>query len=106
MLGNFGFVLILSIVAFIIPLAAIVLGALLGPKRPDAIKNAILAKIPDAPVNVGGGGGHFTIEVTSPAFAGKNKVESQRLVYGAIAHLMKGDLAPVHAVDSLVTRLP
>lgn len=40
MLGNFGFVLILSIVAFIIPLAAIVLGALLGPKRPDAIKNA------------------------------------------------------------------
>ena len=73
---------------------------------PDAIKNAILAKIPDAAVNVGGGGGHFTIEVTSPAFAGKNKVESQRLVYGAIAHLMKGDLAPVHAVDSLVTRLP
>jgi acid stress-induced BolA-like protein IbaG/YrbA len=73
---------------------------------PDAIKTAILDKIPDASVHVGGGGGHYTIEVVSPVFAGKNKVESQRLVYGAIAHLMKGDTAPVHAVDSLVTRLP
>ena len=72
----------------------------------DAIKDAILQEIPDAAVVVGGGGGHFTIEVTSPVFTGKNKVESQRLVYGAIAHLMKGDLAPVHAVDSLVTRVP
>lgn len=72
---------------------------------PDAIKDAILQKIPDAVVVVGGGGGHFTIDVTSPVFTGKNKVESQRLVYSAIAHLMKGDLAPVHAVDSLVTRV-
>jgi acid stress-induced BolA-like protein IbaG/YrbA len=72
----------------------------------DAIKDAILEKIPGASVVVGGGGGHYTIEVLSPVFQGKNKVESQRLVYGAIAHLMKGDLAPVHAVDSLVTRVP
>ena len=40
MLGNFGFVLILSTVAFIIPLAAIVVGKLLAPRRPDAIKNS------------------------------------------------------------------
>lgn len=73
---------------------------------PDAIKASILEKIPDAAVKVEGGGGHFTIEVVAPVFAGKNKVESQRLVYGAITHLMKGDLAPVHAVDSLVTRTP
>jgi hypothetical protein len=33
-------------------------------------------------------------------------LESQRLVYSAIAHLMKGDLAPVHAVDKLKTRVP
>ena len=37
-------------------------------------------------------------------FAGKSMLESQRLVYGAIAHLMKGDGAPVHAVDKLTTR--
>jgi acid stress-induced BolA-like protein IbaG/YrbA len=32
-------------------------------------------------------------------FTGKNMVDSQRIVYGAIAHLMKGNVAPVHAVD-------
>ncbi len=73
---------------------------------PSAIRAAILEKIPGADVKVDGGGGHFTIEVTSPVFAGKNQVESQRLVYGAIAHLMKGDAAPVHAVDSLKTKTP
>ena len=31
-------------------------------------------------------------------------LESQRLVLGSIKHLMAGDLAPVHAVDSIVTR--
>lgn len=73
----------------------------------EAIHRAILEKIPDAQVVVGGGGGgHFTIQVVSPAFADKNMVESQRLVYGAIAHLMKGDGAPVHAIDKLTTSAP
>jgi acid stress-induced BolA-like protein IbaG/YrbA len=73
----------------------------------DAIRGAILEKIPDAAIVVeSGSGGHFTIAVVSPVFAGKNMVESQRLVYGAIAHLMKGDGAPVHAVDSLITKTP
>ena len=40
MLEQYGFVLILSVIAFIIPLIAIVVGALLGPKRPDPVKNA------------------------------------------------------------------
>jgi stress-induced morphogen len=44
--------------------------------------------------------------VVSPAFAGLGMLESQRLVYSAIAHLMQGDLAPVHAVDRLKTRVP
>jgi acid stress-induced BolA-like protein IbaG/YrbA len=71
---------------------------------PDAIKQAIEEKIADSSAEVTGGGGHFNIVVTSPAFAGKSMLESQRLVYGAIAHLMAGDMAPVHAVDSLKTR--
>jgi acid stress-induced BolA-like protein IbaG/YrbA len=70
----------------------------------DAIREAIDKALPDALVIVGGGGGHFTIEVVSPLFEGKNMLQSQRLVLGAIAHLMKGDRAPVHAVDSLRTR--
>lgn len=70
----------------------------------EAIREAVRGKIDGAVVDVSGGNGHFTIAVTSPVFAGKNMVESQRLVYGAIAHLMKGDRAPVHAVDRLTTR--
>jgi stress-induced morphogen len=71
----------------------------------EAIRLAILDRIPDATVMVeAGSGGHFTIDVVSPVFSGKNMVESQRLVYGAIAHLMKGDGAPVHAVDRLTTK--
>ena len=72
----------------------------------EAIREAVRAKIEGASVDVSGDNGHFTIAVTSPVFAGKNMVESQRLVYGAIAHLMKGDRAPVHAVDRLTTRTP
>ena len=70
----------------------------------DRIGNAIRAELSDADVQVtGGGGGHFTIAVTSKAFAGKSIMESHRLVYAAIAPLMKGEGAPVHAVDSLKT---
>ena len=72
----------------------------------DALREAIQQAIPGAHAVVGGGGGHFTIEVESSAFAGKGMLESQRMVYSAIAHLMKGDAPPVHAVDSSKTRTP
>ncbi|HTN88133.1 BolA/IbaG family iron-sulfur metabolism protein [Sorangium sp. So ce388] len=73
---------------------------------PDALKRAIEEKIEGSTAEVTGGGGHFNLVVTSPVFAGKSMLESQRLVYGAIAHLMAGDQAPVHAIDSLKTRTP
>ena len=44
------------------------------------------------------------LSVTSPEFTGKSMLASQRLVYGAIAHLMSGDRAPIHAVDTLTTK--
>jgi acid stress-induced BolA-like protein IbaG/YrbA len=72
----------------------------------EAIRTAIIAKIPDARVDVSGGGGHYTIGVVSTVFAGKGMLESQRLVLGAIKHLLAGERAPVHAVDSLTTRTP
>ncbi len=72
----------------------------------DALREAIERQVPHSRAEVNGSGGHFSIEVTSPEFAGKSMLESQRMVYGAIAHLMKGDMAPVHAVDSLKTRTP
>ena len=72
----------------------------------DAVRSSIAKVIPDAKIEVSGGGGHYTIVVISTIFAGKRPLESQRLVYGAIAHLMAGDAAPVHAVDSLKTLTP
>ena len=46
------------------------------------------------------------VAVVSTAFEGKRILEQQRLVYSAIAHLMAGDTAPVHAVDRMVCKTP
>ncbi|HEY4243251.1 MAG TPA: BolA/IbaG family iron-sulfur metabolism protein [Kofleriaceae bacterium] len=73
---------------------------------PDAITTSIKERMPDAEVEVSGGGGHFSIKVVSTAFAGKSMLESQRLVLSSIKHLINGNAAPVHAVDSLVTKTP
>ncbi len=68
----------------------------------DTLRASILEALPGAEVTVvAGGPGHFEIRVVSEAFAGKNRVKQQQLVYGAIAHLMSGANAPVHAVDRL-----
>lgn len=72
----------------------------------DAISSSVKGQMPDAVVEVAGGGGHYRIVVVSTAFAGKTMLQSQRLVLSAIKHLINGDRAPVHAVDSLVTRTP
>jgi acid stress-induced BolA-like protein IbaG/YrbA len=70
------------------------------------IEDAIRAALPGCEVSARGSGGHFEIRVVSAAFAGKRTLEKQRLVYAAIAHLMQGDAAPVHAVDKLETLTP
>jgi acid stress-induced BolA-like protein IbaG/YrbA len=69
-----------------------------------AIRDAIGAKISGARVEVNGGGGHYSIDVTSAQFSGMGMLASQRLVYGAIAHLMSGAQPPIHAVDKLTTK--
>jgi BolA protein len=42
------------------------------------------------------GESHFSLRIESPAFAGKNRVERQRMIYGALGDLMK---ARVHALS-------
>jgi acid stress-induced BolA-like protein IbaG/YrbA len=72
-----------------------------------AIREAVLAHLPDAQITVSSAsGGHFELDVVSSAFAGKNMLQSQRLVLSSIAPLMKGERAPVHAIDTLKTRTP
>jgi acid stress-induced BolA-like protein IbaG/YrbA len=72
----------------------------------DAITTSVKARMPDAVVEVAGSGGHYRIVVVSTAFAGKSMLESQRLVLSSIKHLINGERAPVHAVDSLITKTP
>jgi acid stress-induced BolA-like protein IbaG/YrbA len=73
----------------------------------DQIRKAIAEAMPDAVIEVRPQGpGHFEIAVTDAAFAGKPRVRQQQLVYGAIAPLMSGPNAPVHAVDRLECRVP
>jgi len=68
----------------------------------DAIRQAILVAIPEAEVQVSAGGiGHFEVRVQASVFEGLGRVKQQQLVYGAIAPLMSGNNAPVHAIDRL-----
>jgi stress-induced morphogen len=73
---------------------------------PGAIRAHVVAVIPDATVEVSGGGGHWSLEVTSTVFAGKGLLASHRMVMAAIAPLLAGVAPPVHAVDKLTTRTP
>ena len=70
------------------------------------LRAAIEAALPCDALEVRGSGGHFEIRVVSAAFVGKNTLAKQRLVFSAIAPLMKGDGAPVHAIDKLETIAP
>jgi stress-induced morphogen len=71
------------------------------------LERAIAEAFPDAVVEVGANSpGHFEIRVVSASFEGQSRVKQQQRVYAAIAHLMKGDAAPVHAIDRLQTQLP
>jgi stress-induced morphogen len=74
------------------------------PDTTNAIKAAVLEKLPDSTIEVtSNGGGHYALLVKSPAFRGRSMLESHRLVYAAIGPLMAGDMAPVHAIDTLRT---
>jgi acid stress-induced BolA-like protein IbaG/YrbA len=71
------------------------------------LERSIAEALPGAEVRVAARSpGHFEIRVAAAAFAGLSRVRQQQIVYGAIAHLMKGDAAPVHAIDELRTELP
>ena len=78
-----------------------------GDQTEKLIFEAIQKALPGAVVEVtGGGAGHFEVAVTSEQFEGKTRVAQQRLVYSAIAHLMSGETAPVHAIDKMEIRVP
>lgn len=71
------------------------------------LERAIAGSFPDARIEVIAlSPGHFEIRVACRSFAGQSRVVQQQRVYAAITHLMKGDAAPVHAIDRLQTLAP
>ena len=70
------------------------------------IEEAIREALDVVELTVSGQGGHFEIRVVSAAFDGESRINKKRLVLRAIAPLMDGENAPVHAVDRLVTLTP
>jgi len=78
-----------------------------GDQTEALVKEAIERAVPGAEVEVtAGGAGHFELRVKSAAFLGQSRVAQQRSVYAAISHLMKGETAPVHAIDRLEIVIP
>jgi acid stress-induced BolA-like protein IbaG/YrbA len=79
------------------------------PPEPEQVAQqlaeAIRRALPGAEVTVHAGSpGHFELEVAALALAGLPRVKQQQAVYAAIAHLMAGDSAPVHAIDRMTIR--
>ena len=72
----------------------------------ERMREAVAEALPGALIEVTGEGNHFSLRVESAAFAGRNRLARQRLVLRAIAPLMKGESAAVHAIDRLETVLP
>ncbi len=71
------------------------------------LREAIQQAMPGADVRVSAGQpGHFSLSVRSAQFQSQSRVACQRLVLKAIAPLMSGERAPVHAIDQLETLLP
>ena len=69
------------------------------------IEALIKAALPDAEViieDLAGDGDHYMARVTSPAFAGKSRVQQHKMVYEALGGRMGGEL---HALQ-LVTSVP
>jgi stress-induced morphogen len=78
-----------------------------GSSVSQQIIDSIGASLPGARVQVvPRQPGHYEIAVASAEFQGKNRLSCQRLVLKAIAHLMQGERAPLHAVDRLETSIP
>lgn len=71
----------------------------------DQVRELIRRAIPDAQVEVSdltGTSDHFAVTVTSPAFAGKSRIEQHRMVHQALGEHLT---TTIHAVQ-IQTRIP
>jgi len=75
---------------------------------PEDITVRIRKALPDADVQIvdtTGGGDHFSATIVSAAFAEKGLGARHRRVYAALAEVIQGPRAPIHAL-ALTTETP
>ena len=78
------------------------------PVPASEIERLILATFPDAKVEIrdlAGDGNHYAATVVDESFRGKNRVQQQRMVNAALAEILQGQNAPLHAL-ALTTSAP
>ena len=76
------------------------------PITASEIKTLLRDAFPDAQIKVqGDDGSHFAAEVIDASFKGKNRVQQQRAVYGALKGKMDGSNGDLHAL-ALTTKAP
>jgi stress-induced morphogen len=68
------------------------------------IATLIEAALPDAAVTIedlAGDGNHYRALVSSPAFAGKSRVQQHKMVYDALGGRMGGELHALQVITSV-----
>jgi acid stress-induced BolA-like protein IbaG/YrbA len=76
------------------------------PITAPEIETLLRDAFPDAQIKVqGNDGSHFAAEVIDASFKGKNRVQQQRAVYGALKGKMDGSNGDLHAL-ALTTKAP
>jgi acid stress-induced BolA-like protein IbaG/YrbA len=76
------------------------------PITASEIETLLRDAFPDAQIKVqGDDGSHFAAEVIDTSFKGKNRVQQQRAVYGALRGKMDGSNGDLHAL-ALTTKAP
>ncbi|AGI68404.1 hypothetical protein OAN307_c28360 [Octadecabacter antarcticus 307] len=76
------------------------------PISAPEIESLLRDAFPDAKITVqGDDGAHFAAEVIDASFKGKNRVQQQRAVYGALKGKMDGSNGDLHAL-ALTTKAP
>lgn len=78
------------------------------PVQAQEIEDLIRAEFPQAQITItdlAGDGNHYAAEVIDASFAGKNRVQQQRMVYAALKGKMDGNHGDLHAL-ALTTKAP
>ena len=78
------------------------------PVPATEIERLIRLRFPDAKIEIqdlAGDNNHWAATVVDESFRGKNRVQQQRMVNAALAEILEGPDAPLHAL-ALTTGVP